>query len=106
MLSNAKHPELQGLTVQIRKHVEEIIAFIKKASTESEDYLQGLAREFSMSLASSYMAALLIEHAEWSLKNEKDKHSVLVAKRWCENKLGQFKPFEPIHIDESKSILN
>lgn len=106
ILSNVKNMELQTLASEVRKQVEEIGAFVKKASTESEDYLQGLAREFSMNLASSYMAALLIEHAEWSLKNEKDKHSLLIAKRWCEKKLGQFKPFPPSHIDESKLILS
>jgi alkylation response protein AidB-like acyl-CoA dehydrogenase len=106
MLSNIKNMELQTLAAQVRKQVEEIVAFVKKASTESEDYLQSLAREFSMNLASAYMAALLIEQAEWSLKNEKDKHSLLIAKRWCERKIGRFEPFPPSHMDESKSILS
>lgn len=105
ILSKIQSQDLKSLVDQIKKQISEITNFAMKAAKSSEDYVQSMAREMSFVLARTYMATLLVEHADWSLKNEKSNHSLLVAKRWCEKKLNQFYPYDEKHLKESRSIL-
>jgi putative acyl-CoA dehydrogenase len=62
------------------------------------------ARHFAMSLSRTIAAALLIEHATWSIEREDDLHSLISARRWCEEGLvGLLSPSESWN-DESRSL--
>ncbi|HLN29397.1 MAG TPA: acyl-CoA dehydrogenase family protein [Gemmataceae bacterium] len=54
---------------------------------EGVDYLQAGARAFAFSLARTYTAALLLEHAAWSLANGGDTRPKMTAQRWCAREL-------------------
>lgn len=106
LLSKIKSLELKELCSHAIRQIEDIKAFAKKSTATSEDYVQSMARQMSFNLAATYMGALLIEHADWSIQNEKDSRNLLIAKRWCEKKLVQFKGFPQNHLSESKSIIS
>ncbi len=105
IIKNVKSSELQECCQLIQKQIGVISSFAKDAFSETQDYLQGMAREFSFLLARTYMAVLLVEHAEWSLQNETSKSSLLIAKRWCAKKLTEFKVFEKEFVQDSKDII-
>lgn len=97
--------ELTSAVKAVEAQLHIINQFLKNASADA-DYLQGMAREFSFLLARTYMGALLIEHADWSLQNEKSKQSLLVANRWCDKKLVGFQTFPADFVENSKVILD
>lgn len=105
ILSRIKNSQLKDQVSKCRAELDQIKSVARSLLSQSEDFLQLMAREFAFLLSRAYMAALLIEHADWSLENEKDQRSFLVAKRWCEKKLGLFKVFEPNRQSESDVIL-
>jgi hypothetical protein len=56
------------------------------ATMNSADREAG-ARLLAYSIARVYAAALLVEHASWSLDNEGDDRAALAALRWCSREL-------------------
>jgi len=77
--ANAK-PDLQDASQAVKR----AMGVIEKFLMERQDELEVAARDFAMSLAKTYIGALLIEHAAWSKASPSD---VVAAKRWCSSNL-------------------
>lgn len=105
IISKTQSQDLESCVVKIKKQIDEIKKFAQKSAQESELYVQSMAREMAFVLVRTYMAVLLVEHAEWSLKNEKHQRSLLVVQRWCDNKLNLFKEHDKKHLSDSEGIL-
>ncbi|XP_022106054.1 acyl-CoA dehydrogenase family member 11-like isoform X2 [Acanthaster planci] len=64
---------------QINKACREISSFVDLSNKQS--LMPVAARDFANSLARTYIASLLLEHASWDKAKELD---IAVARRWCE----------------------
>lgn len=81
------HPELVPLAEQIRHALEAIVAYQVRLAVEGSDAQQAGARRFAYSLARTYAASLLVEHAQWEIEAAADRRSLLAAQRWCRQPL-------------------
>jgi hypothetical protein len=86
-LSAISHAELASSATRAREALSRVMAFLPKAAQAGPDAIQASARVFAFSMARVFAAALLLEHAQWSLENEKDRRSVAAAHRWCASDL-------------------
>lgn len=70
------------------------------------DTVQAGARSFALSLARTYAAALLLNHAAWSLRNEGDQAvaRVAAAKRWCRRRLVDLTPDDESGLAETAAL--
>lgn len=74
-LSHAKQKTLDA--------VEKLKQFVEAMSLMSDEAQQVVARGFSFSMAKTYAASLLLEHADWSLKKGCAPQASITARRWC-----------------------
>ncbi|HET7565301.1 MAG TPA: acyl-CoA dehydrogenase family protein [Gemmatimonadaceae bacterium] len=82
-LDAVRAPSLSALVDRVRSSAQRLAAYRRAASTRSSDAEQAGARAFAYALAHTYMASLLLEHAEWSVTKEGDEAAVAIAERWC-----------------------
>jgi putative acyl-CoA dehydrogenase len=80
-------PELTASAARVREALGRIEAYLPTAMGEGMDFVEAGARGFAFSLARTYAASLLLEHAMWSAEHENDPRSVTVALRWCAKEL-------------------
>lgn len=97
-------PELAGAKKQVRNALARIKTFAAEAAADSEGLRAG-ARQLSFTLARTYCASLLIEHAAWSLKHEHDHRGVVSANRWASNDLASLEICDIVHRADSKSLV-
>lgn len=65
---------------------------------------QAGARQLAFALAQTYAASLLLEHAQWSLQNNKDILPVITANRWCEKNLPELVSFSKSYSNDSQIL--
>ncbi len=106
ILNAVKRRELTSLVQKVKAEVSSIKALAKKLTSVSEDHLQLMSREIAYLFARTYMATLLIDHADWAISNEKDLRSLVVAQRWCDNYIGIYKEMGSERFQESNLILS
>ena len=63
------------------------------------------ARGFAFALARTYAAALLLEHAEWSARVERDGRATVAALRWCAQELAPLAGPDAAHRAGSASLV-
>ncbi|WP_408095932.1 acyl-CoA dehydrogenase family protein [Peredibacter sp. HCB2-198] len=103
-LGNVKHPELQGMKEKVMKALGHIQKVFADASKLTEEDLNTKARSLAMGLSRTYNASLMIEHAEWGLKNN-DQSGFVSAKRWMEQELVHLEIAGEERRKESQTIL-
>ena len=86
-ITNINHPPLLTAKEKTEKSIQYLALYIDKMSTASEEIMQANARQLAMALTQTYAAALLLEHAQWTVQQNKDQRATWVAKRWCHHKL-------------------
>jgi len=82
--------EMEPLSAEIdaiRIAVSELTSFLPQALAAGKDVIQAAARRFAFGLAQVYSAGLLIEHAAWSLRVERDTTALVAAKRYVQRGL-------------------
>jgi len=95
-------PEFQPQVERIREAVRRIEICYEHGLREGVDYLQAGARAFAFSLARTYTAALLLEHAAWSPANGDDTRTKITAQRWCAQELAPLiEPTAPYRLHSS-----
>lgn len=103
-LDGIKHPDLAASAAKVRAAAEKIDAYLPQAMGEGLDYIQAGARAFAFSLARTYAAALLLEHAQWSAQEEKDTRSVFAAQRWCSQDLAPLAHADAAHRAATRAL--
>jgi alkylation response protein AidB-like acyl-CoA dehydrogenase len=107
-LGTITHAELASSVTRARDSLSRVMAFLPKAAKAGPDAIQTAARVFAFSMARVFAAALLLEHAQWSLENENDRRSVAAAIRWCASDLTEGLVAEvlltPEHRSDSRSL--
>jgi alkylation response protein AidB-like acyl-CoA dehydrogenase len=107
-LEGVKHGDLAASVARVHEALSRVVSFLPKAVKAGPDAIQTSARIFAYSVARVFAAALLLEQAEWSLQNEKDRRSVVAAQRWCAGDLTEGLVAEALlsseHQTESRSL--
>jgi len=78
-LREVREPVLVKISAQVERAVEQAEAWLAKASG---DALEAGARRFAMTLGRAVELALLAQHGQWSLEEEKDQRALAAARRF------------------------
>jgi hypothetical protein len=79
-LDAAHEPQLSAAVAVARELLKRATAWLAK--TRDRSNLQACARRFTMTLGRSVQLALLCEHAQWALAEEKSGQSLALARRF------------------------
>jgi alkylation response protein AidB-like acyl-CoA dehydrogenase len=75
-----REPDLVKISAQVERAVEQAEAWLAKATG---DALEAGARRFAMTLGRAVELALLAQHGQWSLEEEKDQRARAAARRFA-----------------------
>jgi hypothetical protein len=103
-LPKIENSGLKPLTRTVQEGLKSISAFFERAISEGGDFFQAAARSFSYSLARTYAACLLLEHAEWLVENQNDNRGIFSAQRWCARNLAPLLIADESHRTRSKAL--
>ena len=103
-LSGIKHTELQGFKEKTLNSIASIQKVFVDAEKLTEEDLNTKARSLAMTLSRTYIAGLMLEHAEWGL-NSQDRQGYVAAKRWFEQELFKLELAGEERRNESRMIL-
>jgi acyl-CoA dehydrogenase len=81
--ARASHEALRELGKKAETDAAKALAWAREVSGRSRPLLEAGARRFAMVLARSVALALLVEQAEWSLTEERDRRALAVARRYA-----------------------
>lgn len=79
-LREVREPDLVKISAQVERAVEQAEAWLAKASG---DALEAGARRLAMTLGRAVELALLAQHGQWSLEEEKDPRARAAARRFA-----------------------
>ncbi|MBX7073273.1 MAG: acyl-CoA dehydrogenase family protein [Pirellulales bacterium] len=88
---------IDAATAQIR-------AWLPEALNDSVASLQTGARGFAFALARTYIASLLLDHAQWELETLGSRRGLVVARRWCAKNLAPLVHADASHRAESQAL--
>jgi putative acyl-CoA dehydrogenase len=71
----------------VRGAIDRVRQFARRMMSEGDLFAQASARSFAYSVARTSIAGLLLDHARWSIRHEKDGAAVAVLRRWCRQDL-------------------
>lgn len=97
-------PTLRAEVAAVQQALDDIRDHLPRALAEGTDCVQGSARSYAFSLARTYMASLMIEHADWSLAESGDTRDVAAARRWCRQPLAPLFQADAAHRDETRAL--
>jgi hypothetical protein len=103
-LEDIQSPLLRDLVQRVRTAAVQIEAHAQNAHGDTTDYREAGARAFSYSLARTYAASLLLEHADWQLEHENDSRGAEVSARWCVRDLAPLVDPDPEHREISERL--
>ncbi len=93
-LSSITLDSLSDLKTKVSLSLANIEEYLPMAISEGVDFIQAAARNFSYSLAQTYIASLMLEFVEYS-HSCNDPRALIAANRWCERNLTPLlKPYE------------
>jgi hypothetical protein len=94
-------PELKEGKDAVTKATAELKKFFQLSASWTEEELNTKARDLALSLAKTFAASLLLEHAQWSAEVEKNHHGIVSASMWI--KRGLIVP-ELLVVDNEKDL--
>lgn len=86
-----------GAVVKLKQYMESMTQL-------SDEDQQAAARHFAFSMARTYAASLLLEHANWCEKEKKDPMALITAIRWCSRDLTPLQNMSETHRDASRML--
>jgi alkylation response protein AidB-like acyl-CoA dehydrogenase len=89
---------------RISSAIERIKQFARRMMGEGEGFAQASARSFAFSVARTSIAAILLEHARWSLSHGQDGAAVSVLRRWMTQDLTPLVEASESHRQESSAL--
>ncbi|BCA94569.1 hypothetical protein TUM19329_09300 [Legionella antarctica] len=78
--------------------------YMNSMSTMSEESQQVAARRLAFSMAQTYAASLLLEHANWAALKGANPLAAITAIRWCSHSLTQVLHPSEAHCNESRML--
>ena len=89
---------------RVREAIDQIRRHFAWLVSADRAHMEAGARHLAISLSRTIAAALLIDHAAWSLEHENDIRPLLSAKRWCEEGLVRLLSPSESWSEESRSL--
>lgn len=96
--------ELAPWRDRVREAVARIETYGRQGLSRGIDFFQAGARAFAFSLARTYTASLLLEHADWRLRTEGERGGSAVARRWCTQELAPLVDADESHRAASRDL--
>lgn len=103
-LERATHPQLQDERRAVEQAAAALAAYLPQAAGDGLEALQAGARGFAFGLARTYIAALLVEQAQWELARGGDAPTAITARRWCRQSLVPVVAADAEHRAESRRL--
>lgn len=103
-LARVQAPALQAAAERVRAAVRRIEEYVRWGLSATGDELQAGARGFAFALARTYAAGLLLEHADWLLRVERDARGAASARRWCAQELAPLLAADEAFREESRAL--
>lgn len=103
-LERVAHPQLQGERRVVERAAAELAAYLPQAAGDGLEALQTGARGFAFGLARTYIAALLVEQAQWELARGGDAPTAITARRWCRQPLVPVVAADAEHRADSRRL--
>jgi hypothetical protein len=103
-LERATHPKLQDERRAIERAAAELAAYLPRAAGDGLEALQAGARGFAFGLTRTYVAALLVEQAQWELARGGDAPTAITARRWCRQPLAPVVAADAEHRADSRRL--
>lgn len=97
-------PHLRAEVAAVHQALDAIRGHLPRALSEGLDCVQASARQFAYSLARTYMASLMIEHAAWSLAEQNDSRDATAARWWCRQSLAPLFDADTAHREEARAL--
>ncbi len=104
MATRSAHGPLSHESERILSAIDRVRQFARQMMGEGEGFSQASARSFAFSVARTSMAALLLEHARWSLSHGQDATAVSVLRRWLSQELTPLVQASETHRQESSAL--
>jgi hypothetical protein len=105
-LDAVRAAELQEATDRVRVALRRLESRVTQSAGTERASLEAGARAFAFSLARTYAAALLLEHADWAVaQNAADRRPVIAAERWCRRELTPLADADAAWREESEALL-
>jgi hypothetical protein len=99
-------PALAASVPRVADALRRIVAHAASAHAAAADDVQAAARAFAFSIARTFAAALLLEHAQWSARHERDGRAITVAVRWCASDLAPVAGRDAAHRRASNALID
>ncbi|MCW8419290.1 acyl-CoA dehydrogenase family protein [Fluoribacter dumoffii] len=103
-LGQINRKELIQSQVKVKAAIKKIKNHLISMPEMTNAAQQAGARQLAFALAQTYAASLLLEHAQWSLQNNKDILPVITANRWCEKNLPELVSFSKSYSNDSQIL--
>ncbi|MBX9792220.1 MAG: acyl-CoA dehydrogenase family protein [Pirellulales bacterium] len=103
-LERVAHPQLQNERRTIEQSAAALASYLPQAVGDGLEALQAGARSFAFGLARTYMAALLLEQAQWELARGGEAPTAIVARRWCRQALAPVIMADAAHRADSRRL--
>lgn len=88
-LSAVVLPALTEAVRRVYEAIQTLREYVKRLTDPSGDVAQAGARQFAFSLARTYAAGLLLEHAQWRALRTQLPAAIASALRWCRRGLAE-----------------
>jgi putative acyl-CoA dehydrogenase len=102
-LDAVRDPALVPLAERVRMASNRIMTY-QGTSFRDPQWREAGARMFAYSLARSYAAGLMLEHADWLLAQDRDRRGVASAERWCCKELAPLIDADAGHRESSHHL--
>jgi len=103
-VERATHPRLQDERRTIEHAAAELAAYLPQAAGDGLEALQAGARGFAFGLTRTYIAALLVEQAQWELARGGDAPTAITVRRWCRQPLVPVVAADAEHRADSRRL--
>ncbi len=89
---------------RVREAALRIETYLRQGLSRGTDFIQAGARAFAFSLARTYTAGLLLEHADWQLRTNGERGAGAAARRWCARELAPLVDADDNHRTASRDL--
>jgi hypothetical protein len=103
-LDAVRSADLRPAIGRAREAAGRVEAYLRRGREGGGDFLQAGGRAFAYSLARTYAAGLLLEHADWLMAEEGDNRGAAVALRWCARELAPLVNADEAHRADSRTL--
>ncbi|MDX1414844.1 MAG: acyl-CoA dehydrogenase family protein [Candidatus Promineifilaceae bacterium] len=93
-IAETREPALVACGKMAEEAIEHAFAWLQKANQSGREVVEAGARRFALTLGRALQLALLVEHAQWSLDNQKDDRARTAARYFAQAKIDHI-----IHFD-------